>query len=253
MNESIIRVSFYVAGLLVFAGASLLFPFRKEKQPLGWKRWSQNLLLSFLNSIVLKIIFTTSLVQIAYQKKHSEDLLSAIGTIIILDFIVYWQHRLFHKLPFLWRLHRLHHADTEFDVTTGVRFHPIEIVLSYLIKMIAVYTLKLNPVGILFFEIILNLSALFTHANFSLPRWPDRLLRFIYVTPDMHRIHHSVKSQELNSNYGFFLAIWDRIFRSYKEHSIEDPRTMLIGLNQLRDSQEIRIDKMLTQPFRGTK
>ena len=173
-----------------------------------------------------------------------------LGAIVLLDLAIYWQHRIFHVVPLFWRLHRVHHADEELDVTTGVRFHPIEIVLSALIKIAVVALLGAGAVAVMLFEILLNATSMFNHANIRLPLALDRVLRLVIVTPDMHRVHHSVHMEETNSNYGFNLTWWDRLFGSY----IADPRdghnAMLLGLHEFRADSARRLGKLLSLPWR---
>jgi len=168
----------------------------------------------------------------------------------VLDAIIYFQHRLFHAVPALWRLHRMHHADLDFDVTTALRFHPVEILLSMVIKLAAVVALGAPPVAVLLFEVLLNASAMFNHANLRLPRWLDAPLRLVLVTPDMHRVHHSAIRVETDSNYGFSLACWDRLFGTYRAEPAAGHDGMTIGLERFREAEELRLDRMLTQPLR---
>ncbi len=170
--------------------------------------------------------------------------------VILLDLAIYLQHVLFHAVPALWRLHRMHHADLEFDVTTGVRFHPVEILLSMVIKLGVVAALGAPALAVLTFEVLLNATSMFSHGNVSLPAGLDRVLRWIVVTPEMHRVHHSVKAHETNSNFGFNLPWWDRLFGTYRDQPEAGHLGMTIGIAQFRDSAEQRLDHMLTQPFR---
>jgi sterol desaturase/sphingolipid hydroxylase (fatty acid hydroxylase superfamily) len=170
---------------------------------------------------------------------------------LLLDFAIYLQHMALHAVPALWRLHRMHHADLEFDVTTGSRFHPIEIVLSMIIKLAIVAALGVPPVAIFAFEIVLNATAIFNHANVRLPASVDRLVRWLVVTPDMHRVHHSVLTPETNSNFGFNLPWWDRLFGTYRDQPTDGHEAMTVGVAELRHPSELRLDRMLTQPFRA--
>jgi sterol desaturase/sphingolipid hydroxylase (fatty acid hydroxylase superfamily) len=157
---------------------------------------------------------------------------------------------LFHAVPALWRLHRMHHADLDFDVTTGLRFHPAEILLSMVIKLTVVVALGAPAVAVLIFEVLLNATSMFNHANLRLPQPLDRALRLLLVTPDMHRVHHSVVPRETNSNFGFNLALWDRLFGTYRAQPAAGHAAMTIGIEQFRDASELRLDRMLTQPLR---
>jgi sterol desaturase/sphingolipid hydroxylase (fatty acid hydroxylase superfamily) len=176
--------------------------------------------------------------------------ISIIASVVVLDLVIYLQHVLFHAVPALWRLHRMHHADLEFDVTTGARFHPIEIVLSMLIKLSVIGALGAPAVAVLIFEVLLNGTAMFNHSNIRLPTSMDRVLRWFIVTPDMHRVHHSVIVRETNSNFGFNLPWWDRLFGTYRDQPAAGHDAMTIGIEQIRDPAEQRLDRMLTQPFR---
>ncbi|MEK6593681.1 MAG: sterol desaturase family protein, partial [Pseudomonadota bacterium] len=172
--------------------------------------------------------------------------------IVALDFIIYLQHVTFHAVPVLWRLHRMHHADLDFDVTTGSRFHPIEIALSMLIKFAAIVLLGAPVVAVVLFEVILNAMAMFNHSNVRIPLFIDRALRWFIVTPDMHRIHHSVVRRETDSNYGFNLALWDRLLGTYRPHPSAGQEAMIIGLPEFRDpAQCATFSGMLALPFRG--
>jgi sterol desaturase/sphingolipid hydroxylase (fatty acid hydroxylase superfamily) len=164
--------------------------------------------------------------------------------------VIYWQHVLFHKVPVLWRLHRVHHADLEFDVTTALRFHPLEIILSMVIKFVIIALLGASAVAVLIFEVLLNAVAMFNHSNVKIPDWLDRVLRLVTVTPDMHRVHHSIHLQETNSNFGFNLPWWDWIFGTYRRQPRDGHTAMTIGLTDFRVRRELWIDRLLLQPFR---
>ena len=170
--------------------------------------------------------------------------------LLLLDLAIYTQHLLFHRLAWLWRLHRVHHSDLDFDVTTAVRFHPVEILLSMLIKMLVVVALGAPPVAVLIFEVLLSLTALFNHGNISIPVKLDRILRWVLVTPDMHRVHHSAVVDETNSNYGFNLPWWDHLFNTYCAQPGKGHVDMTVGLDDYRDEQQLRLLPLLEQPFR---
>ena len=175
---------------------------------------------------------------------------AVLVAVLLLDLAIYLQHVLFHAVPALWRLHRMHHADLDFDVTTGLRFHPVEILLSMVIKLMVVVALGAPAVAVLIFEVLLNATAMFNHANLRLPAWLDRALRPVLVTPDMHRVHHSAVQRETDSNFGFNLAVWDRLFGTYRAQPAAGHDAMTIGIEQFRDPGELRLDRMLTQPLR---
>jgi sterol desaturase/sphingolipid hydroxylase (fatty acid hydroxylase superfamily) len=172
--------------------------------------------------------------------------------IVLLDVVLYFQHVMFHAVPTLWRLHRVHHADQDFDITTGTRFHPIEILLSLLVKCAAVAALGAPAVAVLAFEVLLNAAAMFNHANASLPAKADRWLRWFVVTPDMHRVHHSVIYDESSSNFGFSVPWWDRLFGTYRAQPRLSHQSMAIGVDAFRSAEDLRLDQLLIQPFRDT-
>jgi sterol desaturase/sphingolipid hydroxylase (fatty acid hydroxylase superfamily) len=177
--------------------------------------------------------------------------LGVVFGVMALDLAIYLQHVLFHAIPTLWRLHMVHHADLDIDVTTGLRFHPIEIVLSMGLKLMAVTLLGASPSAVLVFEVALNATAMFSHSNMRLPVWFDRWLRLFVVTPDMHRVHHSVIIRETNSNYGFNLPWWDRLFGTYKAQPDRSHDGMTIGLAQFRDPARLTLHRLLALPFVG--
>ena len=175
-----------------------------------------------------------------------------LASVVVLDFVIYLQHVMFHAIPALWRIHRMHHADLDFDVTTGVRFHPLEILVSMGVKMAAVAALGPTAAGVLAFEVILNATSMFNHANAAIPLPIDAILRLVVVTPDMHRVHHSVSVREANSNFGFSLPWWDRLLGTYRAQPAAGHSGMTIGIAEFRDAGELRLDRMLTQPWRGS-
>ena len=172
-------------------------------------------------------------------------------SLLILDFIIYVQHRIFHAVPMFWRLHRMHHTDVEFDFTTAIRFHPIEIILSIVVKLIFVLLLGAPAVAMIVFEILLSSAALFNHSNINIPQPIDKILRLFIVTPDMHRVHHSVHRVETDSNFGFNIPWWDRIFGTYIAQPRDGHLDMSIGIEIFRDEKDSRIDQLLLQPFKN--
>jgi sterol desaturase/sphingolipid hydroxylase (fatty acid hydroxylase superfamily) len=176
--------------------------------------------------------------------------LEVLGAVLVMDLAIYLQHRLFHRVPVLWRLHRMHHSDLDVDVTTGARFHPLEILLSLGIKFVVIVSVGASPLSVLVFEILLNATSMFNHGNVRVPPAVERLLRLLVVSPDMHRVHHSILRQETDSNFGFNFPWWDRIFGSYRPQPEAGHETMTLGLEEFRDGKELRLDRMLTQPFR---
>jgi sterol desaturase/sphingolipid hydroxylase (fatty acid hydroxylase superfamily) len=176
--------------------------------------------------------------------------LRIIVCLFVLDFAIYLQHRLFHSIPVLWRLHRMHHADLDIDVTTGARFHPIEILLSLGIKFLVIVPLGVPWLAVLLFEIGLNASSMFNHSNVRMPLALDRILRWVIVTPDMHRVHHSILRRETDSNFGFNFPWWDRLFKTYCAQPEAGHEGMITGIEQFRDPKELVLGRMLLQPFR---
>jgi len=241
------------------AAWELLAPRRHQaaERPL---RWSSNLGIVVLDTVLVRILVPATGVGIAFLAEArgwglfhafaAPAWLAVIVSVIALDLAIYLQHVLFHAVPALWRLHRMHHADLAFDVTTGVRFHPIEILLSMLIKLAVVAALGAPALAVVLFEVVLNATSMFNHGNVRVPERLDRMLRWIVVTPDMHRVHHSVEAHETNSNFGFNLPWWDRMFGTYRSQPAAGHDAMRIGIEQFRDRSELRLDRMLLQPFR---
>ncbi|NOH63316.1 sterol desaturase family protein [Vibrio sp. RE88] len=258
-NPDLIRLSFFLSVLILCGLWEWLTPRKKLTQNKLY-RWMNNLGLVAFNSVFLGIFmpvlaFEAANVAIKQQwglLNHLDFpfLAEVIMCVIFLDLAIYLQHLVFHKVPWLWRLHRMHHADQDIDVTTGSRFHPIEIVLSMWIKIALVVALGISPLAIIVFEIILNASAMFNHSNAKLPFKVDAALRKVIVTPDMHRVHHSVITRETHSNFGFFLSIWDRWFGTYIAQPERGHDEVKIGIPLFQRPREQWLDKMLTQPFR---
>ena len=225
------------------------------------KRWRANIYVAFVSTLLLTLIFPTGSVGAALLAKKLQfglfhwisfpsDLLKIILSIVFLDLIIYFQHWAFHKIPYFWRFHRMHHTDLDLDVTSAIRFHPIEIVLSMLIKWGVILLLGAPAVAVLLFDIILTGMAMFNHANLSLPFVMDKYLRFFIVTPDMHRVHHSIDPEETNSNYGFNLSFWDKIFGTYVSQPKKGHEQMRIGLKEFQKESDQSFLALLFQPFR---
>lgn len=256
--EPTLRLSCFVGLFALFALAEWMAP-RRERKYSRALRWSQNLILVGLNSLALRLLLPLLAIDVALIcESRSWGLLAYVPLpywtqvllgFLALDLAIYWQHRIFHEIPVLFRIHRMHHADLEFDVSTGARFHPIEIFLSMFIKMIVVLFLGIPVLAVLTFEIMLNATSMFTHSNLKIPSFVDTPVRYLFVTPDMHRIHHSTLPKELNSNYGFNLSIWDRWFDSYQQAPRDGHRRMKIGLNRFRDIKFLTLPWMLKIPF----
>jgi sterol desaturase/sphingolipid hydroxylase (fatty acid hydroxylase superfamily) len=259
-TETFIRLAAFFGVFAAVAAWEVLAP-RRTLIAGRRARWPGNLGIVFLNTLIVRAIFPAGAVGIALAvEAKGWGLLNAVAlpfwlkaalAFLLLDLAIYLQHVLFHAVPALWRLHRMHHADLGFDVTTGARFHPIEIVLSMLIKAAAVAGLGAPALAVLAFEIALSATAMFNHANARLPEALDRGIRLLVVTPDMHRVHHSAVPAETNSNFGFNLPWWDRLFGTYRAEPAAGHEAMTIGLAAFRDASELRLDKMLIQPFRG--
>lgn len=259
--EPAIRLGIFLGLLALFAVLEWIVP--GHDRPLGRAgRWPGNLALVVLNTVLLRIVFPTAAVGAAMAASaHGWGLVRLLppllpgwagipATVVALDLAIYLQHLAFHRIGPLWRLHRVHHADLDIDVTTGLRFHPAEILLSMLIKIALVAALGLPAAGVLAFEVTLNATSMFNHANLRLPARFDRWLRLLIVTPDMHRVHHSARRAETDSNYGFNLACWDRLFATYRPAPQDGYAGMTIGLDAFRDPAEQRLDRLLTQPLR---
>jgi sterol desaturase/sphingolipid hydroxylase (fatty acid hydroxylase superfamily) len=259
-HDSAIRLGAFVGIFVTMALWELLSP--RRRQVIGRRRrWPSNLGVVVLDTLLVRLSFPVAAIGAALlAEAHDWGFFRAaelpvwpavIASVILLDFALYLQHVLFHAVPVLWRLHRLHHADLEFDVTTGARFHPIEILLSMTIKLGVVAALGTPAVAVLIFEVLLNATSLFNHGNIRLHERFDRVLRWLIVTPDMHRVHHSTVPPETNSNFGFNLPWWDRLFGTYRPLPQAGHEGMIIGIEQFRDPCELRLDRMLLQPFRG--
>lgn len=258
-HEAQIRLGAFLGVLALLLILQRLWPRREVGG--GWRRRATNMTLVIVNTGLLRGLIPILAFDLAIQmQKESAGLLHTLPPavsiplgILILDLAIYWQHRILHAVPWLWRLHRVHHADTSFDVTTGVRFHPIEILLSMGIKLGIIASLGIAPLAVLIFEVALNAGALFTHANLYLPAWLERRARWLIVTPEMHRIHHSWHPDETNSNFCFHLSIWDRIFGTYRDVPRDGHTRMVIGLKQFRDEREQSLKALVLNPFRDGK
>lgn len=258
-NESAVRLGAFGGTLLVMMLWELAAPRRPLSQPRG-ARWAKNLGLLLLDTALVRVCSPVLAVGLAarFQAQgvgffNRADLppgLEAALAFLALDLIIYLQHVLFHAVPLFWRLHRVHHADLDFDATTGNRFHPGEIALSLLIKLSAVALLGPSPVTVIAFEVVLNACAIFNHSNVGLPGALDRFARLFLVTPDMHRVHHSMLKEETDSNFGFNLPWWDRLFGTYREDARAGQAGMTIGLSGFRDPASQSFAGMLFLPFR---
>jgi len=259
-HEPVIRFSFFLGILILMAIWELL----ARRRPLTVSkpsRWYSNLGFAFIDTLALRLLLPTQAVGVAlYIGKHGWGILNNVTLpgwagivlgILGLDLVIYLQHAMFHAIPSFWRLHRVHHTDLDFDVTTGIRFHPIEIFLSMGIKMAAVMVLGASAISVILFEVLLNATSMFNHGNVRLPVRIDRVLRFLVVTPDMHRVHHSVVIQEHNSNFGFNLPWWDRLLGTYQNQPARGHESMTIGLSQFREPKRLTLPWLLILPFFG--
>ena len=256
--EPMIRMLAFAGVFALVAVWEVLAPRRARPVP-RLARWPGNLGVVVLNTLLARLLLPTTAVGIALLvESRGGGLLPLLGApawvafvlaVLLLDFAIYLQHVLFHAVPALWRLHRMHHADIDVDVTNGLRFHPFEILLSLLLKFAVIAALGPPAAAVVVFEVLLNASSIFNHGNVAMPARLDAWLRWLLVTPDMHRIHHSWYMEECNSNYGFNLTWWDRLFGSYRAQPRDGQLTMTLGLPTLREPAWRRLDRMLVQPF----
>ena len=259
-SESTVRLG-VGAGVFGLMAMWELIAARRELTVTKGKRWFSNLGLVVIDAFLVRLLFPTAAVGMAVMVQHLEwgvfntaDVpywLAVLVSVILLDFAIYLQHLMFHAIPALWRLHLVHHADVDFDVTTGIRFHPIEILLSMLVKLAAISLLGPPLLGVVVFEVLLNALAIFNHANVRIPMQLDRVLRWILVTPDMHRVHHSADDVEYGTNFGFNLSCWDRFLGTYLDQPEKGHEEMTLGLTNFREAKWRTIPRMLTMPFAG--
>jgi sterol desaturase/sphingolipid hydroxylase (fatty acid hydroxylase superfamily) len=259
-EEPLIRIACFLGVLAAMAAWEAAMPRRRREIP-RLLRWTGNLGIVVIDTVLVRLTFPVVAVGLALVAEargwglfHAVDTpgwLAFVVSLLALDLAIYLQHVMFHAVPALWRLHRMHHADLEFDVTTGLRFHPIEILLSAGVKLGVVAALGPPAVAVLVFEVLLNATAMFNHANVRIPHGLDRVLRLLVVTPDMHRVHHSIHPDETNSNFGFNLPWWDRLLGTYRAQPRDGHEAMTIGIEQFRTRRDLRLDRMLIQPALG--
>ncbi len=260
-HESGIRMGFFLGMLAVMGVWELIAP-RRALTVSKAVRWANNLGLVLFNSVLLRLVFPAAAVGVAafaaeqgwglFNYHQVPFWLAVVASVVAMDFIIWLQHVMVHALPLLWRLHRVHHADPDYDLTTGARFHPIEIFLSMGIKFATILLLGPPVVAVVIFEVVLNATAMFNHGNVRLPQRVDRVLRWLLVTPDMHRVHHSVEDDEANSNFGFALPWWDRLFGTYRDQPRAGHEAMTIGIRKYRRPTDVSwLPGMLLLPFRG--
>ena len=258
-SEATIRLSVFAGVFIIMAIAEAMWPRKNRTQP-RFSRWFTNMGMVVLDSIAVRVLFPIVAVGMAqYATTQGWGVLNLIAlpfwfkvliSVVLLDMAIYGQHVASHKVPMLWRVHRVHHADRDIDVSTGNRFHPIEIILSMLYKFVIILILGPAAFGVFLFEVLLNGSAMFNHANVRLPLGLDKIVRFLFVTPDMHRVHHSFHRDETDSNYGFNLAIWDRMFGTYIDQPRDGHDDMVIGMKAHQSDKPTNIIWSLLFPFR---
>lgn len=256
--EASARLSFFFGIFVLVAVGEYISP-RRELKTSKAARWFNNMAIVAIDSLAVRLLLPVIGIHVAFTAQEKgwglltvldlPEWLSVLIGILVLDLVVYLQHVMFHSVPLIWRLHMMHHADMDIDVTTGLRFHPIEIIISMLIKMTVIAALGPSVFTVILFEIILNGTAMFNHGNLKLPSGLDRYLRLLVVTPDMHRVHHSVTIRETNSNFGFNFPCWDRLLGTYRAQPVAGHEKMTIGLAQFRDSRKNNLLWMLTMPF----
>lgn len=261
-HESNLRLGVFISILIIMMSAEALFP-RKARVMGRTRRWTSNLLLIIIDGLFVRLFFPMVAVGVAaLSLQKGWGLFNVIDlpiwleitfAIVLLDMLIYWQHVASHHIPILWALHKVHHADRDIDVTTGSRFHPLEIGLSMVYKMALVALLGAPVLAVIIFEIILNGCAMFNHSNVKLPLKFDRVLRRFIVTPDMHRVHHSIIPSETNSNYGFSLSLWDRLFGSYTAQPADGHDHMVIGLEKHQTPGPASLSWSLALPFKSIK
>lgn len=264
-NEGLYRFAVFAGIFLAMALAELLIP-KRALRVSKLKRWLTNISFGGVNALLLRLMVMSAVPLVAisvafygeeagiglFRALELPGWLSLLLSLVLLDLAIYLQHVASHKIPILWRVHRVHHADRDIDVTTAVRFHPIEIGLSMIYKSLLVLLLGMDALAVLLFEMILNGCAMFNHSNIALPGWLDRLVRLVIVTPDMHRVHHSIIHHETDSNYGFNLSLWDRLFGTYIRQPEKGHQGMEIGLSPFHQSEApTRLSWSLLFPFKS--
>lgn len=259
-NEPLIRMGIFLGILVAMAMWEVAAPRRRREIP-RLIRWTNNFGIVVIDTILVRLTFPIVAVGLSlFAEERGWGLFNVLDiptwaafimSVLALDLAIYLQHVMFHAVPALWRLHRMHHADLELDVTTGLRFHPIEILLSMGIKLAVVAALGPPAVAVLVFEVLLNATAMFNHSNVHIPESIDRILRWFVVTPDMHRVHHSIHPVETNSNFGFNVPWWDRLLGTYRPQPRDGHKAMTIGIEQFRTRRDLWLDRMLIQPVRG--
>ena len=257
-SESATRLLVFMTMLLVIATLEILWP-RRELQYSKFRRWLNNFSLSIVNTFLIAIIIPVASVTVAQMATEKgwgllnyfqiASWISLLAYLLIFDLIIYWQHRLYHLFNPLWRLHRVHHTDLDYDVTTGIRFHPLSILISTTIKLCLIIVMGPPAIAVLISEILLNATSIFNHSNVKIPAKLDATLRYFLVTPDMHRVHHSVEHAEHSKNFGFNFPWWDRIFASYQAQPLTGHEEMELGIEGYSEGQSVSLNTLLLQPF----
>jgi len=257
-NAQYVRLTAFAAIFLAMAVLEILRE-RRELQTSKTRRWATNIGITVTDALLVRLVFPMGAIGVGYFAAQLEwglfhvvsvpHWMAVLAAFVALDFVVWLQHVVFHAVPALWKLHMMHHADLDFDVTTGTRFHPVEMLISMGVKSAAILLLGAPVLGILVFEMLLNGTAMFNHANLAIPKPVDRLLRLFVVTPDMHRVHHSAKPNETNTNFGFNLPWWDYLFGTYRDQPEKGHDGMTIGLEQIRDPAKNTYLHLLVLPF----
>ncbi|MBL41439.1 MAG: sterol desaturase [Rhodospirillaceae bacterium] len=258
-NHNEIRIIFFIFFLLFFVLLEKLYP-KKNNINIISIRYINNFILFFLNTILIKFLLPLMVIIFSIYTENSNFglfnilniniFISLIISLILFDLTIYLQHYLFHKITIFWKFHRVHHADTDLDVSTGLRFHPVEILISMFIKLIFISIIGPPMIAVLIFEIILNTSSMFNHSNINIPDRIDFFIRKLIITPNMHRIHHSNKSKNQNKNFGFNLSIWDNIFRTYKFYDNNKLDKLTIGVREFKSKNQLWVHRILVQPFK---
>ncbi len=257
-SESVLRLGVFVSLFIVLAVLELIIPRRRLRYS-KMQRWASNIGLSVFNTVIVRFAIPIAGVGAAlFAAEHNWGLFNQIALpawfsiivfLLLFDVTIYWQHRIYHMVPVLWRFHRMHHTDMDYDFTTGSRFHPVSILISSLIKVVLILLMGPPAVAVILAEVILNATSMFNHSNIKLPDWLEPRLRKVIVTPDMHRIHHSVERNEHDKNFGFNLSCWDRIFSSYLENAEKAQTEIDIGIKGFQDKKSLNMFTLLFQPF----
>jgi sterol desaturase/sphingolipid hydroxylase (fatty acid hydroxylase superfamily) len=252
-----VRLYIFLSVFAVMAILETICP-RRERTVGRSARWFINIALSLVNGAAVKIVFGAAAVGTAVVAKEGGwgilNYYNVTGTeahlfaFVLLDFAIYLQHVVTHALPILWRLHIIHHTDLDLDVTSGIRFHPLEIIVSMTYKIVLVAAIGPDPAVVILFEVLLNGSSVFNHSNLFIPKPLDRAIRAVIVTPEMHRVHHSVEVEETNSNFGFFFSFWDRLCGTYRHATALPPTEFPIGVSEYRSQEELGLGKLLLIP-----